>query len=68
MQPTKPQAIDAYLQHIAIIHRQIESLQCHTDDHFGHDPDTIHWGHVGDLARIETGLRDVLTILNGSNE
>ena len=59
-----PQAIDAYLQHIASIRSQLEALQQHADDHFGHDPDAIHWGHVGDLTRIETALRDVLAHLN----
>ena len=59
-----PQAIDAYLQHIAIIRSQLEALQQHADDHFGHDPDAIHWGHVGDLTRIETALREVLLLLN----
>ncbi len=62
-----PQAIDAYLQHIATIRRQIEALQRHADDHFGHDPDAIHWGYVGDLTRIESGLREVLALLDGSN-
>ena len=44
MPTTQPQAIDAYLQHIATIRSQLEALQRHADDHFGHDPDTIHWG------------------------
>ena len=61
-----PQAIDAYLQHIATIRRQIEALQRHANDHFGHDPDAIHWGYVGDLTRIESGLREVLALLDGS--
>ena len=52
---TQPQAIDAYLQHIATIRSQLEALQRHADDHFGHDPDAIHWGHVGDLGRVEAG-------------
>ena len=63
-----PQAIDAYLQHIATIRSQLEALQRHADDHFGHDPDAIHWGHVGDLTRIENGLREVLSLLDGSDE
>ena len=62
-----PQAIDAYLQHIATIRSQLEALQRHADDHFGHDPEHIHWGHVGDLTRIENGLREVLVLLDGSN-
>lgn len=64
MPTNQPQAIDAYLQHIATIRRQIEALQRHADDHFGHAPDAIHWGHVGDLARIESSLRDVLALLD----
>ena len=63
-----PQAIDAYLQHIATIRSQLEALQRHADDHFGHDPEHIHWGHVGDLTRIENGLREVLSRLDGSDE
>jgi len=63
-----PQVIDAYLQHIATIRSQLEALQRHADDHFGHDPDAIHWGHVGDLTRIENGLREVLALLDGSDE
>ena len=63
-----PQAIDAYLQHITTIRSQLEALQRHADDHFGHDPEHIHWGHVGDLTRIESGLREVLALLDGSDE
>jgi hypothetical protein len=63
-----PLAIDAYLQHIATIRSQLAALQRHADDHFGHDPDAIHWGHVGDLTRIENGLREVLALLDGSDE
>ncbi|OZA29582.1 MAG: hypothetical protein B7X93_05790 [Hydrogenophilales bacterium 17-61-9] len=64
---TQPQAIDAYLQHLATIRSQLEALQRHADDHFGHDPEHIHWCHVGDLTRIEHGLREVLVLLDGSN-
>ena len=60
-----PQAIDAYLQHIATIRRQIEALQRHANDHFGHDPDAIHWGHVGDLGRVDQALDDLLSIFDG---
>ena len=63
-----PQAIDAYLQHIATIRSQMKALQRHADNHFGHDPEHIHWGHVGDLTRIENGLREVLALLDGSDE
>ena len=58
---------NASLHHITTIRTQLEALQRHADDHFGHDPEHIHWGHVGDLTRIENGLREVLVLLDGSN-
>ena len=64
----KQTALDAYLQCYAAIRSKIEALQQHADDHFGHDPEHIHWGHVGDLTRIENGLREVLALLDGSDE
>ena len=62
MSTAQPQAIDAYLQHITTIRSQLEALQQHADDHFGHDPDASHWGHVGDLGRVEVGLDELLAI------
>ena len=65
---TKTNAIDAYLARTAAIRIKLGRLQQIADDHFGHDPDAIHWGHVGDLTRIENGLREVLALLDGSDE
>lgn len=45
---TKTTALDAYLARTAAIHAKLERLQQLADDHFGHDPDAIHWGHVGE--------------------
>lgn len=66
---TTPQqtALDAYLQRTAAIRSKIEALQQLADDHFAHDPDVIHWGHVGDLGRVDAGLAEVLDIFNHSN-
>lgn len=50
---TKPTALNAYLARTAAIHAKLARLQQLADDHFGHDPDAIHWGHVGDLGRVE---------------
>ena len=61
-------SLDAYLARTAAIHAKLELLQQLADDHFGHDPEHIHWGHVGDLTRIENGLREVLALLDGSDE
>ena len=64
---TKQTALDAYLDRTAAIHAKLERLQQLADDHFDHDPDAIHWGHVGDLGRVEAGLNELLAIY-GSDE
>ena len=64
----KPTALDAYLARTAAIHAKLERLQQLADDHFGHDPDAIHWGHVGDLERVEAGLNALLAIFGGDGE
>jgi hypothetical protein len=61
----KPTALDAYLARTAAIHAKLERLQQLADDHFGHDPDAIHWGHVGDLGRVDQALDDLLAIFDG---
>lgn len=67
MTTTQQTALDAYLQRTAAIRHQIEALQQLADDHFDHDPEAIHWGHVGDLGRVEAGLDEVLAIFNSGN-
>jgi len=62
---TKPTAIDAYLARAAAIHIKLTQLQQLADDHFGHDPEAIHWGHVGDLGRVDQALGDLLVIFDG---
>lgn len=64
----KQTALDAYLAHTAAIHAKLERLQQLADNHFGYDPDTINWGHVGDLGRVEAGLDELLAIFNGDCE
>ena len=65
---TKTTAIDTYLARTAAIHIKVDRLRQLADNHFGHNLDAIHWGHVGDLTRIESGLREVLALLDGSDE
>lgn len=52
---TKQTAHDANLARSTAIHAKLERLQQLADEHFGHAPDVINWGHVGDLGRVETG-------------
>jgi hypothetical protein len=62
---TETIAIDTYLARAAAIHVKLARLQQLADDHFGHDPHTIHWGHVGDLGRVDQALVDLLAIFGG---
>ena len=65
---SKPTAADAYLARAAAIHNKLTRLQQLADDHVGHDPDAIHWGHVGDLGRVDQALDDLLAIFDGQAE
>ena len=65
---TQPNALDTYIQRLPMIRDKIEVLRQLADEHFGHDPDTIHWGHVGDLGRVDQALDDLLAIFDGEAE
>jgi hypothetical protein len=61
---TQPTALDTYLARATAIHIKLARLQQLADDHFGHEPDGIHWGHVGDLGRVDQALDDLLAIFD----
>lgn len=65
---TQPNALDTYLQRLPMIHDKIDALRQLADDHFGHRPEAIHWGHVGDLGRVDQALDDLLAIFDGEAE
>jgi hypothetical protein len=60
MRHTDPRA--AYAARATQIHVKLAWLQQLAEDRFGHDPDAVHWGHVGDLGRVEQALGDLLAI------
>lgn len=60
----KAKALDAYMARAAAIQTKLEKLQQLADDQFGHDPDAIHWGHVGDLGRVDQALDELLAIFD----
>ncbi|RCX08283.1 hypothetical protein [Extensimonas vulgaris] len=64
----QPTALDAHLARAAAIHFKLTPLRQLADGHFGHDPDAIHWGHVGDLGRANQALDDLLAIFDGKAE
>ncbi|MBF0219491.1 MAG: hypothetical protein HQL49_08195 [Gammaproteobacteria bacterium] len=65
---TNPTALDAYPARTVAIHAKLARLQQLADDHFGHDPDAINWGHVGDLGRVDAALDDLLAIFGSKDE
>lgn len=66
MRHTDPRA--AYAARTTQIHAKLARLQQLANDHFGHGSDAVHWGHVGDLARLEQALDDLLAIFDGQPE
>jgi hypothetical protein len=66
MRHANPRA--AYAARTAQIQVKLARLQQLADDHFGHDADAVHWGHVGDLGRVEQALDDLLAIFDGQPE
>jgi len=61
---TQPTALDTYLQRLPMILDKIEALRQLANEHFAHAPEAIHWGHVGDLGRVEQALDDLLAIFD----
>lgn len=37
----------------------LERLKALSDEHFNADPDTLHWGHVGDLEHYAGLLKRI---------
>ena len=62
---TQPTALGTYLQCLPLILDKIEALRQVANYHFGHEPDAIHWGHVGDLGRVDQALDELLAIFDG---
>jgi hypothetical protein len=54
-------AVATYISKSTAIQNKIQQLQQLANDHFGHNPDAIHWGHVGDLDRVQELLDELLT-------
>lgn len=46
----KTHALPAFIAHMAAFDSLVAELQAMSADHFGADPETLNWGHVGELA------------------
>ena len=61
-------AIAAFLQHKASIEEALKRLTDHIEEHAGVSPDDLHWGHVGDLARMDELLTNITDFTFGEGE
>ncbi|MBF0182679.1 MAG: hypothetical protein HQM03_21915 [Magnetococcales bacterium] len=57
---TNEQALDAFIARKVRIDEMLTRLQALSNDHFYTDPDTLNWGHVGDLGHIEAQLQQIV--------
>lgn len=64
---SKQTSLDAYVRRYGFVREKIEHLRQLADNHFGHNPNAIHWGHVDDLARLESALDKLLAIFDGKS-
>lgn len=65
---TNDKALAAFVAAKAEIDTRLERLKALSDDHFNATPDEIHWGHVGDLQRYASLLRQMTDIAFGEGE
>ena len=65
---TNDKALAAFVAAKAEIDARLERLKCLSDDHFHANPDEIHWGHVGDLQRYASLLRQMTDIAFSEGE
>ena len=53
------EAVDAFLAKKAEIDTMLARLTAFSAEHFGTDPETLHWGHVGNLEFYASLLKRV---------
>jgi len=57
MQAIKLSPVSGYISLINQVQAELDALQVKADNHFDTNPDTLNWGHVGDLDNILSLLK-----------
>ena len=52
-------ALAAFIARKTEIDTMLDRLKALSDEHFHADPDTLHWGHVGDLEHYAGLLKRI---------
>ena len=58
-------ALDRFLAINGEIETALGALRDANCEHYGLTPDEIHWGHVGDVQRTLSGLKEILAVIRG---
>lgn len=53
------EALAAFIARKTEIDTMLDRLKALSDEHFNADPDTLHWGHVGDLEHYAGLLKRI---------
>jgi hypothetical protein len=61
-------ALAAFIAHKARIDAVLTALQAASADHFGIEPDEVHWAHVGNASRLAAALEDLLHAYDRTGE
>ncbi len=64
----KRNATAEFAGHIEAARIELEAIRQQIEDHLGIDPDHVHWGHVGDAARLSNELKEIADRLLGRGE
>ena len=62
------QATKEYLESMAAVDATLKRISTAKATMFAHDPNTVHWGHVGDMRRIELKLKELSDFIFNEGE
>ena len=62
------EAVAEFVKTLEEIEELLLALTEAKDDNFGTDPDTLHWGHVGDIHLVHEYLILALAVVEGEQE
>lgn len=68
MPKTNDAALDAFIAAKIEIDNMLARLAAHSDDHFGYNPEEVHWGHVGTMEHYRARLREITDMAFGEGE
>ena len=62
------QATKEYLESMAAVDATLKSISTAKAKMFADDPNTVNWGHVGDMRRIELKLKELSDFIFNEGE